>query len=326
MEPHHANKPRPKLSATKHSKFISCKLYISESRNATAVDAVERASKSDPQVVVVSQFGDHHYNRFRYTLVSYIVVVDGGGSSAAGEATVVHSPIRKVLLAMIEAAFSSIDLESQSGAHPRIGVVDDLSFHPVGQATIEDAASLARQVASDIACIAAVPVFLYAAAHPAGKSVGAVRRELGYYRPNYRGNQWSGSVLPNVLPVKPDVGPAHVVSHKRGATTVGVTPWIENYNVPVLCKDVATVRRITRGVTGRSGGLPTVQALALFHGDDCTEIACLLDPDHASAYQVQTVVEQIAGDQGLEVEQGYYTDITKDEALDKYLKIACADD
>lgn len=323
-------KPRPKLSA-KHSKFISCKLYISESRNATAVDAVERASKSDPQVVVVSQFGDHHYNRFRYTLVSYIVVDDGGGggggSSAAGEATVVvHSPIRKVLLAMMEAAFSSIDLESQSGAHPRMGVVDDLSFHPVGQATIEDAASLARQVASDIACIAAVPVFLYAAAHPAGKSVGAVRRELGYYRPNYRGNQWSGSVLPDVLPVKPDVGPAHVVSHKRGATTVGVTPWIEGYNVPVLCKDVATVRRITRGVTGRSGGLPTVQALALFHGDDCTEIACLLDPDHASAYQVQTVVEQIAGDQGLEVEQGYYTDITKDEALDKYLKIACADD
>lgn len=171
----------------------------------------------------------------------------------------------------------------------------------------------------------AVPVFLYAAAHPTGKSVGAIRRELGYYRPNYRDNQWLGSMLPDVLPVKPDVGPTHV-SHKRGATTVGVTPWIENYNIPVLSKDVTTVRRITRSVSGRGGGLPTVQALALFHGDDCTEIACLLDPDHVSAYQVQTVVEQIAGDQGLEVEQGYCTDITKDAVLDKYLKIVCADD
>ena len=135
-------KPKPKLSM-KHSKFISCKLYISESRNAMAVDAIERASKSDAQVVVVSQFGDNHYNRFRYTLVSYII-----DDRSTGE--VIYSPIRKVLLAMIEAAFSTIDLESQSGAHPRIGVVDDLSFHPLGQATMEDAASLAKQVASDI--------------------------------------------------------------------------------------------------------------------------------------------------------------------------------
>ncbi|CAN6282364.1 unnamed protein product [Urochloa humidicola] len=312
MEPDHANKSMP------HSKFISCKLYISESRNAMAVDTIERASKSHPQVVVVSQFGDSHYNRLRYTLVSYIT-----DDSTTGE--VIYSPIRKVLLAMIEAALSTINLESQSGAHPRIGVVDDLSFHPLGQATMEDAASLAKQVASDIGNGLQVPVFLYAAAHPTGKSAGAVRRELGYYRPNYKDNQWSGSILPDVLQVKPDVGPTRV-SHKRGATTIGVTPFLENYNVPILSKDVTVVRRITRSVSGRGGGLPSVQALALFHGDDCTEIACLLDPDHVSAYQVQTVVEQIAAEQGLEVEKGYYTDVTKDRMLDKYLKIAGAAD
>jgi len=165
-----------------------------------------------------------------------------------------------------------------------------------------------------------VPVFLYAAAHPTGKSVGAIRRELGYYRPNHMGNQWSGTMLPDVLPIKPDEGPTNVSSEK-GATTVGATPFLEGYNVPVLSKDVATVRRITRRLSGRGGGLPTVQALALLHGDDCTEIACLLDPDHVSAYQVQTVVEQIAAEEGLEVEKGYFTDLTKDRMLDKYLKI-----
>ena len=163
-------------------------------------------------------------------------------------------------------------------------------------------------------------VFLYAAAHPTGKSVGAIRRELGYYRPNHMGNQWSGTMLPDVLPIKPDEGPTNV-SSERGATTVGATPFLEGYNVPVLSKDVATVRRITRRLSGRGGGLPTVQALALPHGDDCTEIACLLDPDHVSAYQVQTVVEQIAAEEGLEVEKGYFTDLTKDRMLDKYLKI-----
>ncbi|KAG2547675.1 hypothetical protein PVAP13_9KG115300 [Panicum virgatum] len=221
---------------------------------------------------------------------------------------------------MMEAAFSAINLELHSGAHPRMGVNDDLSFHPLGQATMEDAASLAKQLASDIGNDFQVPVFLYAAAHPTGKSVGAIRRELGYYRPNHMGNQWSGTMLPDVLPIKPDEGPTNVSSEK-GATTVGATPFLEGYNVPVLSKDVATVRRITRRLSGRGGGLPTVQALALLHGDDCTEIACLLDPDHVSAYQVQTVVEQIAAEQGLEVEKGYFTDLTKDRMLDKYLKI-----
>jgi glutamate formiminotransferase len=127
-------------------------------------------------------------------------------------------------------------------------------------------------------------------------------------------------MLPDVLPIKPDEGPTSV-SSERGATTVGATPFLEAYNVPVLSKDVATVRQITRRLSGRGGGLPTVQALALLHGDVCTEIACLLDPDHVSAYQIQTVVEQIASEQGLEVEKGYYTDLTKDRMLDKYLKI-----
>ncbi|RLN16341.1 formimidoyltransferase-cyclodeaminase-like [Panicum miliaceum] len=296
-----------------HSKFICCKLYISESRNPTAITAIDLAAKTDPQVAVLSKFEDSLYNRVRYTLVSYII-----DDSSTGE--VIYSPIRKVLLAMMEAAFSAINLELHSGAHPRMGVNDDLSFHPLGQATMEDAASLAKQVASDIGNDFQVPVFLYGAAHPTGKSVGAIRRELGYYRPNHMGNQWSGTMLPDVLPIKPDEGPTSV-SSERGATTVGATPFLEGYNVPVLSKDVATVRQITRRLTGRGGGLPTVQALALLHGDDCTEIACLLDPDHVSAYQVQTVVEQIAAEQGLEVEKGYFTDLTKDRMLDKYLKI-----
>ena len=75
--------------------------------------------------------------------VSYIV-----DDRSTGE--VIYSPIRKVLLMMMEAAFSAINLELHSGAHPRMGVNDDLSFHPLGQATMEDAAYLAKQVASDI--------------------------------------------------------------------------------------------------------------------------------------------------------------------------------
>ncbi|TVU46326.1 hypothetical protein EJB05_05852 [Eragrostis curvula] len=300
-----------------HSKFICCKLYISESRNAMAIDAIDSAARTDPQVVVLTKFEDCIYNRVRYTLVSYI-----DNDSSTDE--VIYSPIRKVLLRMMEAAFSNIKLKSHSGTHPRMGVNDDLSFHPFGEATMDDAACLAKLVASDIGNDLQVPVFLYAAAHPTGKSVGAIRRELGYYRPNYMENQWAGSMLPDVLPIKPDLGPTNVAPD-RGAITVGATPFLEGYNVPVLSKDIATVRRITRRLTGRGGGLPTVQAMALLH-DDCTEIACLLDPDHVRAFHVQTAVEQAAAEQGLEVENGYFTDVTKGRVLDKYLKLACGAD
>jgi hypothetical protein len=132
-------------------------------------------------------------------------------------------------------------------------------------------------------------------------------------------------MLPDVLPIMPDVGPTNVPP-ERGAITVGATPFLEGYNVPILSKDIATVRRITRGLTRRGGGLPTVQAMALPHGDDCTEIACLLDPNHVHAFHIQTAVEQSAAEQGLEVENGYYTYVTKDRILDKYLKLTCAAD
>ena len=84
-----------------HPKVICCKLYISESQNAAVVDAISRIGQKDPEVVLLNKFEDEYYNRVRYTLVSYI-----NSESATGEA--VFSPIRKVLLAMIEAAFSAL--------------------------------------------------------------------------------------------------------------------------------------------------------------------------------------------------------------------------
>ncbi|KAG8062652.1 hypothetical protein GUJ93_ZPchr0003g17933 [Zizania palustris] len=298
MEEHkHTDKEKAKAKLTMmKSKVICCKLYISESQNAKVVDAISRVGQKDPEVVLLSKFEDDHYNRVRYTLASYII-----NDSATGKEA--FSPMRRVLLEMIEVAFSSINLELHTGTHPRIGVIDDMSFHPLNQATMEEAAQLAKMVASDIGNCLQVPVFLYGVAHPTSKPVTAVRRELGYYRPNDMGIQWTGQVLPDMLPMKPDEGPDHV-SGERGAIMIGAGPLPLSYNVPVLSKDIPTVRRITRRVTGRGGGFPTVQALALSHGDDCTEIACFIDPDHVSTDQVQRLVEQIAAEQGLEVDKG----------------------
>jgi len=170
----------------------------------------------------------------------------------------------------------------------------------------------------------AVPVFLYAAAHPTGKELDTIRRELGYYRPNFRGSQWAGWAMPDTLPQSPDEGP-NVVSRAKGISMIGARPWVALYNVPILCTDVSAARRIARKVSGRGGGLPTVQTLGLVHGEDSTEIACmLLESNVIGADRVQHRVEMLAAQEGLGVEKGYFTDFSPEMIVDQYMKLITA--
>ncbi|KAJ6855845.1 hypothetical protein NC651_040459 [Populus alba x Populus x berolinensis] len=295
------------------SMLVCCMLFISEARNRAVLDLIERAARLDPESVTVNKFEDRVYNRIRFTIVSY-VVVDSTGSP-------IYSPLHQTVLAMVEAAYGAINLELHSGAHPRLGVVDDIVFHPLARASLDEAAWLAKTVAADIGSRFQVPVFLYAAAHPTGRAPDTIRRELGYYTPNFMGNQWAGWTIPEILPGAPDEGPNHV-SRTRGIVMIGARPWVALYNIPVVCTDVSTARQIARMVRARDGGLPTVQALALVHGDDSFEIACiLLEPNQVGADRVQAEVEMLAAQEGLEVEKGYFTDFPPEMIVEKYMNL-----
>ncbi|KAL5986877.1 hypothetical protein ACLOJK_015211 [Asimina triloba] len=301
----------------KNSMLVCCKLYISESRNMAALERIEQAAKLDPEAIIMNKFEDRAYNRVRYTLVSYIVHDCGSGAT--------YSPMQRTLFDMVQAAYGAINLELHLGAHPRIGVVDHICFHPLARASLEEAAHLAKLVAADIGNMLQVPVFLYEAAHPSGKTLDSIRRELGYFRPNFMGNQWAGWALPEVLPEKPDEGPVHA-TRARGITIIGASPWVENYNVPILSTDVAAARRIARAVSARGGGLPGVQALALVHGEETTEIACmLLEPNRVGADRVQGRVELLAAEEGLDAEKGYFTDFSQEMIVENYMKLVSAD-
>lgn len=115
-----------------------CKLYISESRNAAALELIEQAPKAHPKAVIINKFKDEVYNRVGYTIVSQL--------SLLFDAT----PLRNAVFDMVKAAFESIDLELHSGSHPRLGVVDHICFHPLGQTSLDQAAVVAKSVAIDI--------------------------------------------------------------------------------------------------------------------------------------------------------------------------------
>ena len=123
------------------------------------------------------------------------------------------------------------------------------------------------------------------------------------------------------MSLKPDSGPAQVTPAK-GVLVIGATNWVDNYNVPLVSSDISAVRRIAKRVSGRGGGLPSVQAMALAHGEGIIEVACnLLDPSKVDGERVQQEVECLAREEGISVGRGYFTDFSQEEIIQRYLKL-----
>ncbi|KAL9252589.1 Formiminotransferase cyclodeaminase-like protein [Drosera capensis] len=82
-------------------------------------------------------------------------------------------------------------------------------------------------------------------------------------------------------------------------------------------------RRIARMISApEEGGLPTVQTLGLVHGEESSEIACmLLEPNQVGADRVQNRVQMLAAEEGLDVEQGYFTDFSPEMLVEKYMNL-----
>lgn len=122
--------------------------------------------------------------------------------------------------------------------------------------------------------------------------------------------------------MKPDEGPAQV-TRAKGVVVIGATQWVDNYNVPVLSTDIAAVRKIAKKVSGRGGGLSSVQTMALAHGDDVIEVACnLLEPSKVGGERVQQEVERLAEEEGIAVGKGYSTDFSQEKIIESYLKLS----
>ncbi|XVF44445.1 hypothetical protein PTKIN_Ptkin02bG0120600 [Pterospermum kingtungense] len=294
------------------NKMLACgKVYISESRNRAALESIEHAVKLFSEAAIVNTFVDVPYNRVGYTVVSRLTPKSLQDSC----------PLKDATFAMVKAALDSINFELHSGTHPRLGVVDHICFHPLAHTSLDQAAAIAKSLATDIGSKLKVPTFLYGAASESGRLLDSVRRELGYFKPNSGGIEWSGGSKLVSLPLKPDSGPIQA-SPGKGVILIGATHWVANYNVPVFSNDIAAVRRIAKQVSERGGGLPLVQAMGLVHHDGVTEVACnLLEPSKVGGDRVQIEVERLAKEEGLGVGKGYFTDLSPDKIIESYVKL-----
>ncbi|KAH9744267.1 Folic acid binding / transferase [Citrus sinensis] len=273
-----------------------CKVYISESQNKAALESIEQAARLFSAAIIVNKFEDVTYNRVGYTVVSKLAPTLSSDSC----------PLKSTVFAMIKAAFENIEPGMHSGSHPRLGVVDHICFHPLASAPLDQVAGIAKSVVGDIGSGLQVPTFLYGAAHEEGRTLDSSRRELGYFKPNSAGNQWAGGLKSEPFSLKPDKGPE----------------WVDNYNIPVFSTNIAAVRRIAKQVSERGGGLASVQAMVLIRGEDITEVECnLLKPSKIGGDKVQVEVDELAAVEGMAVGKGYYTDLSQEEIIERYMKL-----
>lgn len=247
---------------------------LSEGRDPAVIDACV-AAMEDAGARVVHRTSDAVHHRSVVTAV-------GRGSDVVAAA-----------VALARVARERIDVRVHRGAHPRIGALDVLPFVPLGDATLDDAVTLAHRAAARIWREVGVPSYLYGAAASAPHRV---------HLADVRRGEFEG-LVPRIAADarwRFDYGDAAHAS--AGAIAVGARPFLVAFNVELTSGDLDLARRIARTLRAANGGLRTLKCLGLRMGDDRVQVSCnITDVDAVPLYRVTELVRRAAARAGVAV-------------------------
>lgn len=239
--------------------MLECVVNISEGRDLTVVAAI--AAACGDALLDVHTDADHHRS---------VLTLCGTAESDAPAAA----------RALTDAAVTLLDLTHHDGVHPRLGAIDVVPFVALAPTAPGTAVDAALAYAEWIVATHGVPVFLYGAADPQGRTLPDARRDAFVER-------------------APDLG--RDAPHPRlGAVAVGARPPLVAINVEVEGTDLALVRRVAHEVRERDGGLPGVRALGLALPElGRTQVSMnLVDLDRTGIEAACTEVERRVGAAG----------------------------
>src|SRR5689334_8830231 len=218
-------------------RLIECVPNFSEGRDPAKVEALVNVMSAVPGVYVLDRKMDADHNRCVITLA--------GEPDAVGEAAILGAG----------KAMELIDMNTHTGAHPRVGATDVVPFIPVDGVTIEDCVALAKRVGNEIWKRYRIPIFFYeaAAARPDRVNLENIRR-----------GQFEGlrEEMKRNLDRQPDVGEPKV-HPTAGVTVVGARKFLIAYNVNLNTSDIGVANKIAKAIRFSSGGLRYVKSMGV---------------------------------------------------------------
>jgi glutamate formiminotransferase len=261
--------------------MIECVPNFSEGRRPEVLEEITRAIRQIDGVSLLDASRDESHNRS--------VVTFAGGPE----------PVARAAMAAVGRALELIDMEQQTGAHPRIGAVDVIPFVPLGDTTMDEAVDLARRFGEQVARTFQLPVYLYgeAALRPDRRRLADVRRG------QYEGLKEEIETDPERAP---DFGPAHL--HPRGgAVAVGARKPLIAFNLNLATSDLEIAQRIAEAIRASSGGLPAVQAMgvlvAVADGRQLAQVSMnLVDWEQTGIPRVVHEVRRLAHQAGTDID------------------------
>ena len=218
-------------------KIVQCVPNFSEGRDKDKIEEIVSVLKNKEGFKLVSYEPDGDYNRTVVTLLG--------------------DPL-KIIEAVVEftgKVLELVDMNVQSGEHPRMGAVDVIPFIPISDVTMDECVVYANTIAKKINEKYDIPIFMYAE---------AANQKSRVKLPNIRKGEYEGMKEKIKEPKwAPDYGTP--VSHPTfGVIGVGARIPLIAYNIDLDTEDTKIANNIAKAIRFSSGGFRHVQAGPVF--------------------------------------------------------------
>jgi len=219
------------------SKIVQCVPNFSEGRDQNKIEEIVSVLKNKEGFNLVSYEPDGDYNRTVVTLLG--------------------DPL-KIIDAVVEftgKVLELVDMNVQSGEHPRMGAVDVIPFIPIADVTMDECVEYANSVAKKINEAYDIPIFMYAEAANVKSRVKLPTIRKGEFegmKEKIKDPKWA-----------PDYGKAEI--HPTfGVIGVGARIPLIAYNIDLDCEDTKIAGNIAKAIRFSSGGFRHIQAGPVF--------------------------------------------------------------
>lgn len=220
-----------------NKKYILAVPNFSEGRRKEVIEAIVDEVRRVDGVKLVSYEPEYDFNR---TVVTVI-----------GE----PEPLKEALINMAGKSYELINMEEQTGTHPRIGAQDTIPIFPFKDITIEECKQFIEDLAVKLYEKYEVPIYF------SGQNARCEeRKSLSFIR---KGQYEGLKEVAHTEERRPDIGPA-ALHPTAGATIVSADyEGLTAYNVFLDTENLDIAKLIAKAVRGPSGGFSTVRAVGI---------------------------------------------------------------